>query len=69
MKKLNNVEVNGKYQREISNRFPVLETFDDSLDINSVRENIRVDMKTSAKATLGYHKSIVNHGLMMNAQN
>jgi hypothetical protein len=41
---------------EISNRYAALENLDDSVDINSVWEIIRENIKTSAKENLGYHK-------------
>lgn len=56
MEKLDSVEVMGKYQIEISKRFPALESLDDSLDINKAWESIRDNIKTSVKENLGYHK-------------
>jgi hypothetical protein len=55
-KKLSDVEIKEKYQVEISNRVEILEKTDESLDINSAWENIRENIKTSAKNNLGYHK-------------
>jgi hypothetical protein len=56
LKKLDDVEVKEKYQVEISNRFADLESLDESLDINNAWENIRENIKTSAKENLGYQK-------------
>jgi hypothetical protein len=56
MKKLDDVEVNEKYQVEISNRFSALESLDESFDINNAWESIRENIKTSAKNNLGYQK-------------
>jgi hypothetical protein len=47
-------EVKEKYQVEISNRFAALESLDESFDINNAWENIRENIKTSAKDNLGY---------------
>jgi hypothetical protein len=41
---------------EISNRFAALENLDESLDINSAWENVRENIKTSAKDNLGFHR-------------
>jgi hypothetical protein len=38
-----------KYQTEISNRFAALENSNDSEDINRAWENIKENIKTSAK--------------------
>jgi hypothetical protein len=54
MKKLSGIEVEKKYQVEISNRFMALEYLDESLDINSAWESIRGSIKTSAKENLVY---------------
>jgi hypothetical protein len=56
LKKLDDVEVKEKYQVEISNRFAALESLDESFDINNAWENIRENIKTSAKDNLGYHR-------------
>jgi hypothetical protein len=56
LKKLDDVEVKEKYQVEISNRFAVLESLDESFDINNVWEGIRENTKISAKDKLGYQK-------------
>jgi hypothetical protein len=55
---------------EVSNRFVILENFDEGLDINSARESIKENIKTSAKENVRYHKlSLINHGLMMSVYN
>jgi sorting nexin-29 len=56
MKKLDDVEVKEKYQVEISNRFAVLESLDESFDINNAWESIRENIKTSAEDNLGYQR-------------
>jgi hypothetical protein len=56
LKKLNDVEVNRKYQVDISNRFAALESLDESFDINNAWESVRENIKTSAKQNLGYQK-------------
>jgi hypothetical protein len=42
-----------KYQNKISNRFVVLENLNDSEDVNSAWENIKENIKTLAKKSLG----------------
>jgi hypothetical protein len=70
LKKLDDVEVKEKYQVEISNRLADLESLDESFDINNAWESIRENITASAKDNLGYHRlSIINHGLIMSAQN
>jgi hypothetical protein len=44
-----------------------LENFDDNVYMNRAWENIRENIKTSGKESLG--SSSINHGLMMNVQN
>jgi hypothetical protein len=53
---LNNLEVRKEYQTEISNRFAALEDLSDSEDVDSARESIKEDIKTSAKNSLGLHE-------------
>jgi hypothetical protein len=48
--------VKEKYQVEISNRSAVLDSLDESFDINNAWERIRENIKTSAKDNLGYQK-------------
>jgi hypothetical protein len=54
--KPDDVEVEEKYQLEISNGCAALENLDESFDINNAWESIRENIKTSAKDNLGYHK-------------
>jgi hypothetical protein len=56
LNKLDDVEVKEKYQVEISNRFAALENLDESFDINNGWENIRENIKLSAKGNLGCHR-------------
>jgi hypothetical protein len=56
LKKLNDVDVKEKYQVEISNRSAVLQTLDESFDINNAWESIRENIKTSVIDNLGYQK-------------
>jgi hypothetical protein len=56
LKKPNDVEVKEKCQVEISNRFAVLESLDESFDIHNAWGSIRENIKTSAKVNLGYHR-------------
>jgi 50S ribosomal subunit-associated GTPase HflX len=61
-KKLNEIESKEKYCIEVSNRFAALENLDAEVDINSVWETIRENIKISAKERVGYfelkkHKS------------
>jgi len=59
------LEVRKKYQIEISNRFAALEKLYDSKDTTRAWENIKENIKTSAKDSLGLHKlSSINHDLM-----
>jgi hypothetical protein len=53
LKKLNELEVKKHYQIEISNRFAALEYLSDSKDINRAWNNIKENIKTSAKDSLG----------------
>ena len=45
--------VKKQYQTEITNRFAALENLRDSEDINRAWENIKENIKTSAKESLG----------------
>jgi hypothetical protein len=54
LEKLDEVEVKGKYQVEISNRFATLESLDESFDIKNAWENIGENINTSAIDNLGY---------------
>ena len=52
-RKLNELEVRKQYQIEIANRFVALENLSDGEDINRAWENIKENIKTSAKVSLG----------------
>ena len=56
LRKLNDLEVREQYQVDIANRFAAFETLRDGEDINRVMENIRKDIKPSAKENLGLHE-------------
>ena len=56
LRKLNELEVREKYQIEIKNRFAALENLNDDEDVNTTWENIKVNIKTSAKESLGLHE-------------
>ena len=53
---LNEPEVREQYQIEITNRFAALENFNDDEDIDRTWENIKENIKTSAKESLGLHE-------------
>ena len=52
LSKLNELEVKEKYQIEFTNRFSVLENLDVDKDVNRAWENIKGNIKTSAKGSL-----------------
>jgi hypothetical protein len=56
LRKLNELEVKKKYQIAITNRFAALENLNVDDDVNTAWENIKVNIKTSAKESLGLHK-------------
>ena len=56
LRKVNELEVRKHYQIEVSNRFAVLENLCGSEDINRAWENIKENIKTSAKDSLGLHE-------------
>ena len=56
LRKLNEPEVKDKYQIEITNRFAALEDLIVDEDVNRAWENIKENIKTSAKESLGLHK-------------
>ena len=56
LRKLNELEVKEKYQIEITNRFAALENLNVDEDINRAWENIKENIKTSAKESLGLHE-------------
>jgi len=49
LRKLNELEVKEKYQIEITKRFEALENLDVDEDVNRAWENIKENIKTSAK--------------------
>ena len=53
MRKLNELEGKEKYQIEITKRFAALENLDVDEDVNRAWENIKENIKTSAKESLG----------------
>ena len=50
------MEVKEKYQIKITNRFAALENLNVDEDVNRVWENIKENIKTSAKESLGLHE-------------
>ena len=56
LRKLKDVEVKKQYQIEITNRFAALGNINDDGDINRVWENIKENIKTSAKKSLVPHE-------------
>ena len=56
LRKLNELEVKEKYQIEITNRFAALENLDVDEDVNRAWENIKENIKTLAKGSLGLHE-------------
>ena len=55
-RKLRDLEVKKQYQIEITNRFVVLGNISDDGGINRAWENIKENIKTSAKESLGLHE-------------
>ena len=56
LRKLNQLEVRKPYQIEITNRFADLENLSDGRDVYRAWENIKENMKTSAKESLSLHE-------------
>ena len=56
LRKLKDLEVKKQYQIEITNRFSALGNISDDGDINRAWENIKENIKTSAKESLGLHE-------------
>jgi hypothetical protein len=56
LRKLNELEVQEKYQIEITNRFAAWENLIVDEDVNRSWENIKENIKTSAKESLGLHE-------------
>ena len=61
-RKLKDLEVKKHYQVEITNRFAALGNISDDGDINRAWENIKENIKTSAKESLRLHEFIL-HGV------
>ena len=57
LRKLNELDIKKQFQIEITNRFAALGNLSDGDDINRTWENIKENFKTSAKESLGLHKS------------
>jgi len=55
-RKLNEPEVREQYQIEITNRFAALENLNDEEDVYRTWENIKENIQTSAKESLGLHE-------------
>ena len=55
LRKLNELGVKEKYQIEIRNRFAALENLNGDENVNKACENIKDNIKTSAKESLGLH--------------
>jgi len=53
---LSELDVRKQYLIEISNRFAALENLSDGEDINRAWENVKENIKTSAKESLGLHE-------------
>ena len=56
LRKLNELEVRKQYQIQITNRFTALENLSDDEDINRAWENIKENIKTSARESLRLHE-------------
>jgi hypothetical protein len=56
LKKLNEVEGKEEYRVEVSNRFAALEDLDTEVEINTIWETIRENIKIPAKQSLGYYE-------------
>jgi len=54
--KPNEPEVREQYQIEITNRFAALENLNDDEDVDGTWENIKENIQTSAKESLGLHE-------------
>jgi hypothetical protein len=60
LRKLNEPEVREQYQIEITNRFAALENLSDDEDVDRTWENIKENIRTSAKESLGLHELMQN---------
>ena len=55
LRKFNEPDFREKYQIEITNRFAALENLNDDENVNRTWENIKENIQTSAKESLGLH--------------
>jgi len=65
LRKLNEPEVREQYQIEITNMFAALENLNDDEDVNMIWENIKENIQTSAKESLGLHELKQNKPWLM----
>jgi len=56
LRKLNEPEVREQHKIEITNMFAALENLNDDEDVNRIWENIKENIQTSAKESLGLHE-------------
>ena len=56
LRKLNELEIRKQYLIEISKRFAALENFNDDEDVDRTWENIKENIQTSAKESMGLHE-------------
>jgi hypothetical protein len=56
LKNLNEVEGKEKYRVEVSNWFAAFEDWDAEVEINTIWETIRENIKISVKESLGYYE-------------
>ena len=55
LRELNELNVRKQYQIDISNRYAAFENCSDIEDVNRSWENIKENIKTSAKKSIGLH--------------
>jgi len=55
-RKLNELAVRKQYQFEITSRFVAVKNLSDGEDINRAWENVKENIKTSPKESLGLHE-------------
>ena len=56
LSELNELEVRKQYQIEITSRLAALENLNEDEDVNRIWENIKHNIQTSAKESLGMHE-------------
>jgi len=56
LRKPNELEVRKQYQIDITNRFAALENLNDGEDVNRTWKNIKNNIQTSSKESLGLHE-------------